>query len=117
MKLQITHCLLVNPNIETAGLRHIEYCESKFPRELGDTMVIDGHRLTIGVIGDTKEDVMKVRNEMVTKQNEIINAENKITRRENRIAKAKAQQEYYDNMSDNDKRLYAELAALVKLTK
>jgi hypothetical protein len=56
----------------------VQYLESKFDRELGDTLNIDGVKWRVGIIGDTKNDV-------IIALNGIIKEINAITRRANKI--------------------------------
>tara|TARA_R110000782_G_scaffold59020_2_gene122779 strand:+ start:462 stop:707 length:246 start_codon:yes stop_codon:yes gene_type:complete len=67
--MTITHCLLVNPDVETAGLTRVEYIESKFPRELGDTMKIGEVTYKVGAIGCTRDHVVACGNDLVRLQN------------------------------------------------
>lgn len=81
--MQITHVGLVA--IFNNRITKLKYLESKFSRELGDTLTIDGKPYRVGVIGDSKASVCLTLNDLVKKQN-------KIVRRENKIAAAKVNQ-------------------------
>ena len=81
--MQITHVGLVK--IFNNRITKVKYLESKFSRELGDTLTIDGEPMRVGVIGDSKASVCLTLNDFVKKQN-------KIVRRENKIAAAKVNQ-------------------------
>jgi D-alanine-D-alanine ligase-like ATP-grasp enzyme len=81
--MQITHVGLLA--IFNNKITKVKYLESKFSRELGDTLTIDGKPYRVGVIGDSKASVCLTLNDLVKKQN-------KIVRRENKIANAKVKQ-------------------------
>ena len=71
MDIQITHCLLVNSDVENFGLKNVEYYESKFPREIGDRIINQGQRLIIGAIGDSKDIIIKKANELISIQKKL----------------------------------------------
>ena len=81
--MQITHVGLVK--IFNNRITKVKYLESKFSRELGDILTIDGERMTVGIVGDSMASVALTLNDLVKKQN-------KIVRRENKIANAKVNQ-------------------------
>lgn len=74
--MQITHVGLVA--IFNNRITKVKYLESKFSRELGDTLTIDGKPYRVGVIGDSKASVCLTLNDLVKKQNKIVRIENKI---------------------------------------
>ena len=64
-------------NESKTELYGVQYYKSKWERNLGDTLTIDGTKWLVGIIGDTRNDVISALNEIVKKQNSIIN-KNKI---------------------------------------
>ncbi len=68
-----THIGLVKMNESKTELYGVQYMLSKWERNLGDTLNIDGTKWFVGMIGDTKNDVISALNEIVKKQNSIIN--------------------------------------------
>jgi len=78
-----THVGLVIMNSDNTELIEARYVNSKWERELGDVMTIDNKKYRVGVIGDTRNDVIQYLNK-------IIKGQNKIVRRQQRIANAKA---------------------------
>lgn len=66
-----THVGLVRMN--GGQLIGAQYLLSKWERNLGDILTIDGTKWTVGIIGDTKDDVIEVLNDIIKKQNSIIN--------------------------------------------
>ena len=68
-----THIGLVRMNESKTKLYGVQYMLSKWERNLGDTLNIDGTKWLVGMIGDTKNDVISALNEIIKKQNSIIN--------------------------------------------
>ena len=68
-----THIGLVKMNESKTELYGVQYMLSKWERNLGDTLTIDGEKWLVGIIGDTKNGVISALNEIVKKQNSIIN--------------------------------------------
>tara|TARA_B100001564_G_scaffold173970_1_gene146431 strand:- start:87 stop:386 length:300 start_codon:yes stop_codon:yes gene_type:complete len=64
---------LVKMNESKTQLYGVQYYKSKWERNLGDTLNIDGEKWLVGIIGDTKNDVISALNDIVKKQNSIIN--------------------------------------------
>ena len=64
---------LVKMNESKTELYGVQYMLSKWERNLGDTLNIDGEKWLVGIIGDTKNDVISALNDIVKKQNSIIN--------------------------------------------
>jgi hypothetical protein len=64
---------LVKMNESKTELYGVQYMLSKWERNLGDVLTIDGEKWLVGIIGDTKNDVISALNEIVKKQNSIIN--------------------------------------------
>ena len=68
-----THIGLVKMNESKTELYGVQYMLSKWERNLGDTLNIDGTKWLVGMIGDTKNDVISALNMIIKKQNSIIN--------------------------------------------
>ncbi len=68
-----THIGLVRMNESKTELYGAQYLLSKWERNLGDTLNINGTKWLVGIIGDTKKDVISALNDIVKKQNSIIN--------------------------------------------
>jgi len=68
-----THIGLVRMNESKTQLYGVQYLLSKWERNLGDTMRIDGTEWLVGMIGNTKNDVISALNDVIKKQNSIIN--------------------------------------------
>ena len=64
---------LVRMNESKTELYGVQYYESKWERNLGDTLNINGTKWLVGMIGDTKKDVISALNDIVKKQNSIVN--------------------------------------------
>ena len=71
-----THIGLVRMNESKTELYGVQYMLSKWDRNLGDTLNIDGTKWLVGIIGDTKNVVISALNEIVKKHNSIINKKN-----------------------------------------
>ena len=67
-----THIGLVRMNESKTELYGVQYMLSKWERNLGDTLNIDGTKWLVGMIGDTKNDVISALNTIIKKQNSII---------------------------------------------
>ena len=65
---------------------------SKFDRELGDTLNIDGVKWRVGIIGDTK-------NEVIIALNDIIKEIKAITRKANKIENRKVFNSLFKNLN------------------
>ena len=50
----------------------VQYFESKFQRELGEELNIDGVKWRVGVIGESRGEIIQVLNGFVSKQNSIV---------------------------------------------
>ena len=68
-----THIGLVRMNESKTELYGVQYMLSKWERNLGDVLNVDGTKWLVGMIGDTKNDVISALNEIIKKQNSIIN--------------------------------------------
>ena len=66
-----THIGLVRMN--GGQLIGVQYFESKWERNLGDVLTINGTKWTVGIIGDSRSDVISALNDIIKKQNSIIN--------------------------------------------
>ena len=75
---------LVKMNESETMLTGVQYMLSKWERNLGYTLTIDGVKWRVGIIGDTKKDVISALNEIVKKQNKIVR-----------------KQKYYQNKKEN----------------
>tara|TARA_B110000858_G_C17597038_1_gene378294 strand:+ start:152 stop:451 length:300 start_codon:yes stop_codon:yes gene_type:complete len=71
-----THVGLVRMNESKTELYDSQYMLSKWERNLGDTLNIDGTNWLVGIIGDTKKDVISALNKIIKKHNSIINKKN-----------------------------------------
>ena len=68
--------------IENERLVGVQYFESKWERELGDELNIDGVKWRVGVIGESRNEIIEVLNGFISKQNSIVRKQNKIENRE-----------------------------------
>jgi hypothetical protein len=71
-----THIGLVKMNESKTELYGVQYLLSKWERNLGDRMIIDGTKWLVGIIGDTKNDVISALNDVTKQHNKIINKKN-----------------------------------------
>ena len=62
----------------------VQYFESKFSRELGEKLRINGVEWRVGVIGDDRNSIIKVLNEIVRIENSLRKKENSLRRMEQR---------------------------------
>jgi hypothetical protein len=76
---------LVKMNESKTQLYGVQYYKSKWERNLGDTLNIDGEKWLVGIIGDTKNDVISALNDIVKKHNSIINKKNYQKRKEEKL--------------------------------
>ena len=76
---------LVKMNESKTQLYGVQYYKSKWERNLGDTLTIDGEKWLVGIIGDTKNGVISALNEIVKKQNSIINKKKYQQRKEEKF--------------------------------
>ena len=68
--------------IENERLVGVQYFESKWERELGDELNINGVKWRVGVIGESRNEIIEVLNGFISKQNSIVRKQNKIANRE-----------------------------------
>ena len=76
---------LVKMNESKTELYGVQYMLSKWERNLGDILTIDGEKWLVGIIGDTKNDVISALNVIVKKHNSVINKKNYQKRKEQNI--------------------------------
>ena len=76
---------LVKMNEDKTELYDVQYMLSKWERNLGDVLTINGEKWLVGMIGDTKNDVIQALNEIVKKYNSIINKKNYQKKKEEKI--------------------------------
>ena len=76
---------LVKMNESKTQLYGVQYYKSKWERNLGDALTIDGEKWLVGIIGDTKNGVISALNEIVKKQNSIINKKKYQQRKEEKF--------------------------------
>ena len=75
--------------IEDQKLLGVQYYESKWERELGDVLSIDGIKWRFGMIGES-------RNEIIIDLNKIIKKNNSIIRKKNKLENQKSNQMFRD---------------------
>ena len=78
--MKTTHVGLVK--VEGGKITRVKYIMSKFDRELGDTMRIEGVPMRVAVIGGSRNAVINTLNGFIKKQNSIIRRQNKISNAE-----------------------------------
>ena len=83
------HIGLVKLNITETRIEKIQYINSKFKRDLGDTMTINGERFRVGIIGETKNSVINALNGFIKTQNSLVRRQNKILNKQADIEFAK----------------------------
>jgi len=76
---------LVKMNESKTELYGVQYYKSKWERNLGDTLTIDGEKWLVGIIGDTKNGVTSALNDIVKKHNSIINKKKYQQRKEEKF--------------------------------
>ena len=69
MDIKTTKLLLIDFDETSKRFTSIEYFESKFPRELGEKIRMDGLVYRVGAIADTKDELIKLKEVLVRKQN------------------------------------------------
>ena len=68
--------------IENERLVGVQYFESKWERELGEVLNIEGVKWNVAVIGESRNEIIEVLNGFISKQNSIVRKQNKIANRE-----------------------------------
>jgi len=81
------HTILVK--IENKEIKRVQYFDSKWERELGETVNYDGVPMQVGIIADTKSAAIEAANSIIKEQNQLVRAENKIKRRKAKIEENK----------------------------
>jgi len=76
--------------LENEKIVGVKYMESKFDRELGFTYNIDGIKWRVGIIADTRNEVIIALNDIIREINSITRKANSITRKDNKIENKKA---------------------------
>ena len=64
--------------IQNERLVGVQYFESKFQRELGEVLNIDGVKWNVAVIGESKEEIIEVLNGAISKQNSVVRKQNQM---------------------------------------
>lgn len=59
----------MNADIEEKGLTRVEYLDSKWERNLGDIMKIEGAVMRVGAIAETRAELIRFGNALISKQN------------------------------------------------
>jgi hypothetical protein len=85
MDIQTTKLLLIDFDEISKRFTSIEYFESKFPRELGEKIRMDGLVYRVGAIADTKDELLKLKEVLVRKQNKETRRLQSIDQREAKI--------------------------------
>lgn len=75
--------------LQNGSLKKAQYFKSAWDRELGEILTINGEKFKVGIIGETKADVIEALNEIIKAQNKIVNRANYKTRKAERAAVAK----------------------------
>ena len=68
--------------IQNEKLVGVQYFESKFERELGDVLNINGVKWNVAVIGEDMNTIVDVLNGFIKKQNSIVRKQNQMINRE-----------------------------------
>tara|TARA_B100000214_G_scaffold368125_1_gene339194 strand:+ start:296 stop:613 length:318 start_codon:yes stop_codon:yes gene_type:complete len=92
---------LVRMNEDNTQLLGAQYMLSKWERKLGDTLTIDGVKWRVGMIGDTKSDVIRELNLLIQKQNKIVRKQKYYqTKKENQVMNNLLQEVWLDLQKD-----------------
>ena len=91
MKITFTTLHYAFRNYTTAKriLKKAQYFKSAWKRELGEILTIDGEMFKVGIIADSKAEVIEALNKVIKAQNKIVNAANYKARKAERAAVAK----------------------------
>jgi len=81
--------------IENNRLVKAQVMNSKFERNLGETMTIEGVSMKIAAIGE--------KSEVYDFVNELIRYQNSITRKENKAREIKERNEYFNSLSEEER--------------
>ena len=68
--------------IQNERLVGVQYFESKFERELGEELSINGVKWNVAVIGEDRNTIVDVLNGFIKKQNSIVRKQNQMINRE-----------------------------------
>jgi hypothetical protein len=98
------HIALVK--IENNRLVKAQVMNSKFERNLGETMTIEGVSMKIACIGE--------KSEVYDFVNELIRYQNRITRIENKIREIKERNEYFNSLSEEERQEELAFAKKIK---
>jgi hypothetical protein len=69
--------------IENERLVGVQYFESKWERELGEVLNIEGVKWNVAVIGESRNEIIDVLNQSIAKQNELVREQNSMIRKQN----------------------------------
>lgn len=69
--------------IENERLVGVQYFESKWERELGEVLNIEGVKWNVAVIGESRNEIIDVLNQSIAKQNELVREHNSKIRKQN----------------------------------
>lgn len=75
--------------LQNGSLKKAQYFKSAWDRELDEMLTINGEKFKVGIIGETKADVIEALNKIIKAQNKIVNRANYQTRKAERAAVAK----------------------------
>tara|TARA_R110000772_G_C12956322_1_gene402839 strand:+ start:47 stop:352 length:306 start_codon:yes stop_codon:yes gene_type:complete len=75
--------------IENDKLLGVQYYESKWERELGDVLNIDGIKWKVGMIGESRNEIIIELNKITKKYNSIIRKKNQLNKLKERIIMSK----------------------------
>ena len=92
--------------IENNRLVKAQVMNSKFERNLGETMTIEGVSMKIACIGE--------KSEVYDFVNELIRYQNRITRKENKIREIKERNEYFNSLSEEERQEELAFAKKIK---
>jgi hypothetical protein len=85
MEIKDRHLLLVDGSFTDGvmtSLTEAVYFKSKWERELGERLVVDGATLYVGAIGESKEEILSLRDDLVRLENKKRRKESKKLDRE-----------------------------------
>jgi hypothetical protein len=68
--------------IQNERLVGVQYFESKWERELGDVLTIEGVKWNVAVIGESRNEIIDVLNGFIKKQNSVVRKQNQLINRE-----------------------------------
>ena len=96
-----THVGLVTFNLDKTKIESAMYRISKFDRNLGDVMTIDGKKYIVGVIADNKNEIIDYLNSLISLQNKNVRKSNKIENRKADLYFAKIMQNVCKNIQSD----------------